>query len=89
MADRHGLIRGLDEAVREVLAYFEGAGRTSTAKIDKWQARDVLLLSVRLAQEARVQFASPPGRQPPLVAASIGLSLECVYAAANTAFLTA
>src|SRR2546421_2004623 len=42
MADRHGLIRGLDEAVREVLAYFEGAGRTSTAKVDKWQARDVL-----------------------------------------------
>jgi len=42
MADKNTLIRGLDEAVREVLAYFEGAGRTSTAKVDKWQARDVL-----------------------------------------------
>ena len=42
MADKKTLIRGLDEAVREVLAYFEGAGRTSTAKVDKWQARDVL-----------------------------------------------
>ena len=42
MADKQVLIRGLDEAVREVLAYFEGAGRTSTAKVDKWQARDVL-----------------------------------------------
>jgi hypothetical protein len=42
MADKHALIRGLDEAVREVLAYFEGAGRTSTAKVDRWQARDVL-----------------------------------------------
>jgi len=42
MADKNALIRGLDEAVREVLAYFGGAGRTSTAKIDKWQARDVL-----------------------------------------------
>jgi hypothetical protein len=42
MADRQALIRGLDEAVREVLAYFEGVGRTSTAKVDKWQARDVL-----------------------------------------------
>src|SRR5712691_4265620 len=42
MADRHGLIRGLDEAVREVLAYFAGAGRTSKAKVDQWQARDVL-----------------------------------------------
>jgi hypothetical protein len=42
MADKTTLIRELDTAVREVLAYFEGAGRTSTAKIDKWQARDVL-----------------------------------------------
>ena len=42
MADKVALIRGLDEAVREVLAYFEGPGRTSTAKVDKWQARDVL-----------------------------------------------
>ena len=42
MADKNTLIRELDAAVREVLAYFEGAGRTSTAKIDKWQARDVL-----------------------------------------------
>ena len=39
---RDALIDGLDEAVREVLAYFEGAGRTSTAKVDRWQARDVL-----------------------------------------------
>jgi hypothetical protein len=36
------LIDNLDTAVREVLAYFEGAGRTSKAKIDRWQARDVL-----------------------------------------------
>jgi len=42
MADKNTLIRELDEAVREVLAYFEGTGRTSTAKVDKWQARDVL-----------------------------------------------
>ena len=42
MADTKTLMRELDEAVREVLAYFEGAGRTSTARIDKWQARDVL-----------------------------------------------
>jgi hypothetical protein len=36
------LIQNLDGAVREVLAYFDGAGRTSTAKVDRWQARDVL-----------------------------------------------
>ena len=41
-ANTDALIQGLDDAVREVLGYFEGAGRTSTAKVDKWQARDVL-----------------------------------------------
>jgi hypothetical protein len=44
MANTHkdALIKGLDDAVREVLAYFEGAGRTSKVRVDKWQARDVL-----------------------------------------------
>jgi len=42
MADATTLIGDLDRAVREVLSYFERAGRTSTAKVDKWQARDVL-----------------------------------------------
>ena len=41
-ASKDTLVNGLDEAVREVLAYFEGAGRTSSAKVDRWQARDVL-----------------------------------------------
>src|SRR3979409_2706338 len=43
MADRHGLIRGLDEAGREVLADFEGGGRTAAARGGQWQARDVLM----------------------------------------------
>ena len=36
------LIQELDRAVTEVLAYFAGPGRTSQAKVDQWQARDVL-----------------------------------------------
>ena len=36
------LIQELDRAVREVLAYFDGPGRTSSATVDRWQARDVL-----------------------------------------------
>ena len=40
--ESNALIKNLDEAVREVLAYFEGAGRTSKAKVDQWQSRDVL-----------------------------------------------
>jgi hypothetical protein len=41
-AEWNALIKNLDGAVREVLVYFEGAGRTSKAKVDQWQSRDVL-----------------------------------------------
>jgi hypothetical protein len=41
-ADKESLVQGLDRVVRDVLAYFEGPGRTTTARVDRWQARDVL-----------------------------------------------
>jgi hypothetical protein len=41
-AEKDALIQNLDRVVSDVLAYFAGAGRTSTAKVDRWQARDVL-----------------------------------------------
>jgi hypothetical protein len=41
-ADSVALIDTLDRAVTEVLAYFTGPGRTSTARVDRWQGRDVL-----------------------------------------------
>jgi hypothetical protein len=40
--DKDALIQELDRAVSEVLAYFAGPGRTTTARVDRWQARDVL-----------------------------------------------
>src|SRR4030095_2055025 len=40
--DKTALIETLDRAVRDVLTYFDGPGRTSAAKVDQWQARDVL-----------------------------------------------
>ena len=33
----------LDRVVRETLAYFEGAGRNTSARVDRWQARDILM----------------------------------------------
>src|SRR3990172_1016657 len=36
------LLANLDRAARETFAYFEGAGRTPAARVDRWQARDVL-----------------------------------------------
>src|SRR3989449_8888507 len=37
------LIANLDRVVQETLAYFEGPGRTTKARVDRWQARDVLM----------------------------------------------
>ena len=40
--DNEALIQNLDRVVNEVLAYFAGPGRTSRARVDRWQGRDVL-----------------------------------------------
>jgi len=37
------LLAETDRVVRETLAYFEGPGRTTSARVDRWQARDVLM----------------------------------------------
>jgi hypothetical protein len=41
-AEKETLIQNLDRVVNDVLGYFAGPGRTSTARVDRWQARDVL-----------------------------------------------
>ena len=40
---KDALLAGLDKVVRETLAYFEGPGRATKARVDRWQARDVLM----------------------------------------------
>ena len=37
------LVANLDRVVQDTLAYFEGPGRTTNARVDRWQARDVLM----------------------------------------------
>src|SRR2546423_3725333 len=37
------LLADLDKVVRDTLAYFDGPGRASKARVDRWQARDVLM----------------------------------------------
>jgi hypothetical protein len=37
------LLSNLDRVVKETLSYFDGPGRTTTARVDQWQARDVLM----------------------------------------------
>jgi hypothetical protein len=41
-ANKDALVNALDQAVQDVLAYFDGEGRRSPARVDRWQARDVL-----------------------------------------------
>ncbi len=37
------LLADLDRVVQDTLAYFEGPGRATKARVDRWQARDVLM----------------------------------------------
>jgi hypothetical protein len=36
-------LASLEQAVTSTLAYFDAAGRTTAARVDRWQARDVLM----------------------------------------------
>jgi hypothetical protein len=37
------LLTELDRVVKETLSYFDAAGRSTSARVDRWQARDVLM----------------------------------------------
>ena len=37
------LLADLDRAVAATLNYFDGPGRVTTARVDRWQARDILM----------------------------------------------
>jgi hypothetical protein len=39
---KDSLINGLDSAVRDTLAYFEGSGQTTRTRVDQWGAWEVL-----------------------------------------------
>jgi len=43
MAPKEVPLANLDRVVQETLAYFEGPGRATNARVDRWQARDVLM----------------------------------------------
>jgi hypothetical protein len=40
---KEALAAELDRVVREALSYFDGAGRVTAARVDRWHARDVLM----------------------------------------------
>ena len=40
---KDALLAEMDKVAQTVLAYFSGPGKTSAARVDKWQAREVLM----------------------------------------------
>ena len=42
-AEKDRVIGELDRVAREVLGYFDGPGRATDARVDRWQARDILM----------------------------------------------
>ena len=40
---KDALLANLDTAVAATLSYFDGPGRLTTARVDRWQARDILM----------------------------------------------
>jgi len=40
---KDALLADLDRVVQDALAWFEGPGRATGARVDRWQARDVLM----------------------------------------------
>ena len=42
-AEAEALIGALDGVVQDTLAYFDGPGRKSPARVDRWEHRDVLM----------------------------------------------
>ena len=41
-SSKESLLANLDRVAQETFAYFDGAGRANPARVDRWQARDVL-----------------------------------------------
>ena len=43
MAPKDVALANLDRVVQDILAYFDGPGRATSARVDRWHARDVLM----------------------------------------------
>jgi hypothetical protein len=73
------LLAELDRVVNDTLAYFDGPGRTTSAKVDRWQARDVLMhfLYFHDATAWGIQSAAQGGPPWPLPADADTINEVC------------
>ena len=77
--DKDTLIAELDQVVRDTLAYFDGAGRRTEARVDRWQARDILMhfLYFHDATAWGIQSATQGGPPWPLAADADTINEVC------------
>src|SRR5262245_4368365 len=68
-SSKEALMAELDRVVRDTLAYFDGAGRVTAARVDRWQARDVLMHFYLFPRRDRVGPAVRGARRPALALA--------------------
>src|SRR5882724_10105100 len=78
-ASKEALLAELDRVVRETLAYFEGAGRVTAARVDRWHARDVLMHFIYFhdATAWGLQSAALGGSPWPLPTDADGINEVC------------
>jgi len=79
LASKDALLANLDAVVRDTLAYFEGPGRATDARVDRWQARDVLMhfLYFHDATDWGIQSAALGGPPWPVPADSDTVNEVC------------
>ena len=73
------LLANLDRVVQDTLAYFDGPGRATRARVDRWQARDVLMhfLYFHDATAWGIQSAAVGGPPWPVPAAADTVNEVC------------
>ena len=73
------LLASLDKVVQDTLAYFQGPGRATRARVDRWQARDVLMHFIYFhdATAWGLQSAALGGPPWPLPTDADGINEAC------------
>jgi hypothetical protein len=59
------LIADLDRVARETLAYFDGPGRRTDARVDRWQARDIMMHFIYFHDATAWGIEATAGGGPP------------------------
>jgi hypothetical protein len=87
-SEKDHAIAELDRVVRDTLAYFDGPGRQTDARVDRWQARDVLMhfLYFHDATAWGIQSAAQGGPPWPVPADSDTVNEVCRRLHAHESF---